>query len=208
MKHKLYACLGCGSMLVEAAFAKASLPLDIIDVNWDETGWDSGPLRALNPLGQAPVLILPDGAVMTESAAIVLHVSEIAPDAGLAPPAGDAARPQFLRWLQLLVSTIYPTFAYGDHPGRWLPGHEDAGDALTETNIEHREAMFRHMETHAGATFFLGARFSAIDIYLWAMNHWRPRRAWFAAETPTLHAIAEAMRRERWIATVARRNGL
>jgi GST-like protein len=195
-------------MLVEAAFAKADLPLDIVDVNWDDTGWDSGPLKALNPLGQVPVLVLPDGAVLTESAAILLHLTEIAPDADLAPPIGDAVRPQFLRWLQFLASTVYPTFAYGDRPERWLPRHQSAGAALTEANFEHRKAMYRYMEMQAGAPFFLGARVSLIDLYLWAMNHWRPRQAWFAAETPKLHAIAETMRREPWIATVAKRNGL
>ncbi len=200
-------------MLVEAAFAKAALPLEIIDVDWDDTGWakddkGGGPLKKLNPLGQVPTLVQPDGSVMTESAAILMHVTEIAPLAELAPTQGDPARPQFLRWLQFLVSTVYPTFAYGDRPERWLPGHEDAGEALTEANIEHRKAMYRHMEAHAGAPYFLGAGMSLIDLYLWAMNHWRPRQAWFAAETPKLHAIAEAMRREPWVAGVAKRNGL
>jgi len=208
MTHKLYASPGCGSMLVEAAFAKAGVPLAIVDVHWDDTGWESGPLKALNPLGQVPTLILPDGAVMTESAAILLHLTEIAPGAGLAPPVGDPTRPQFLRWLQFLVSAVYPTFTYGDRPERWLPGHASAGDALTDANIEHRKAMYRHMEAHAGAPYFLGDQISVIDLYLWAMNHWRPRQAWFAAETPKLHAIAEALRREPWIAAVAQRNAL
>jgi glutathione S-transferase len=96
-------------MLVEAAFAKAALPLAIVDVPWEETGWESGPLKALNPLGQVPTLVLPDGAVMTESAAILLHLTEIAPHADLAPAPGDPSRPHFLRWLQFLVGAIYPT---------------------------------------------------------------------------------------------------
>lgn len=195
-------------MLVEAAFAKAGLPLDIVDIDWDDTGWESGPLKALNPLGQVPTLVLPYGSVMTESAAILLYLTEIAPDARLAPTPGDPSRPHFLRWLQFLVGAVYPTFTYGDRPERWLSGKEDAGEALTAANIEHREAMYRHMEAHAGAPYFLGARMSLIDLYLWAMNHWRPRQAWFAAETPKLHAIAEAMRKEPWIAAVAKRNGI
>jgi len=208
MTYKLYASHGCGSMLVEAAFAKAALPLDIVDIDWDDTGWDSARLKALNPLGQVPVLVLPDGSVMTESAAILMYLTEIAPQAALAPAIGDPTRPQFLRWLQFLVSAVYPTFTYGDRPERWLPGHADAGEALTNVNIEHRKAMYRHMEAHAGAPYFLGAQVGLIDIYMWAMNHWRPRQDWFAAETPKLHAIAEAMRREPWIAAVAQRNGL
>lgn len=208
MTYKLYASPGCGSMLVEAAFAKAAIPFDIVDIDWDDTGWNSGPLKALNPLGQVPVLVLPDGSVMTESAAILLHITEIAPHAELAPPIGDASRPQFLRWLQFLVSAVYPTFTYGDRPERWLPGHDAAGDALTAANIEHRKTLYRHMEAHAGGPYFLGAKVSVIDIYLWAMNHWRPRQDWFAAETPKLHAIAETMREQPWIASVAKRNGM
>lgn len=208
MIHKLYASPGCGSMLVEAAFAKAAMPLEIIDIDWEETGWDSEVLKSLNPLGQVPVLVLLDGVVMTESAAILLHLTEIAPHARLAPPPGDPSRPQFLRWLQFLVSAVYPTFTYGDRPERWLPGHEAAGETLTAANIEHRKTLYRHMESHAGAPYFLGAHASLIDIYLWAMNHWRPRQDWFAAETPKLHAIAETMRREAWIIPVAKRNGL
>lgn len=208
MTYKLYASPGCGSMLVEAAFAKAGIPLEIADIAWDDTGWHSGPLRKLNPLGQVPTLVLPDGAVMTESAAILLHLTEAAPQAGLAPTQGDPSRPQFLRWLVFLVGAIYPTFTYGDRPERWLPGREDAGETLTNANIEHRKAMYRHMEAHAAAPYFLGAQMSVIDIYLWAMNHWRPRQDWFAKETPKLHAIAETMRRETWIAAVAKRNDL
>lgn len=208
MSYKLYASPGCGSMLVEAAFAKAGIPLEIVDIPWDDTGWASGPLTALNPLGQVPTLILADGSVMTESAAILLHLTEMSPQAALAPTTGDPLRPQFLRWLQFLVGAIYPTFTYGDVPERWLPGKEDAGETLTAANIEHRKRLYRHMEAHAGAPYFLGAQMSVIDLYLWAMNHWRPRQAWFAQETPKLHAIAEAMRGEPWVAAVGKRNGL
>ena len=40
-------------------------------------------------------------------------------------------------------------------------------------------------------TFSLGERFSAIDIYIGAMTHWRPRRAWFDENAPKLAAIAD-----------------
>jgi len=65
-------------MLVEAAFAKAALPLEIVDIDWDDTGSDGTLLKALNPLGPAPLLVSPNGSVMTERGAILLHVTEIA----------------------------------------------------------------------------------------------------------------------------------
>ena len=43
--HTLYAAKGGGSMIVELAFAEANLPLTIIDVAWEDTGWNSKPLN-------------------------------------------------------------------------------------------------------------------------------------------------------------------
>lgn len=206
--YRLLGQKGYGSVIAEAAFAIAGIEIAIEDIDYESPGPDRDRLLSLNPLGQVPTLIMPDGSVMTESAAIVLHVADLAPQAGLVPAPDDPNRPRFLRWLVFLVAAVYPTFTYGDRPERWLPGHAEAGDALTSANIEHRKTLYRHMEAHAGAPYFLGAKASLIDIYLWAMNHWRPRQAWFAAETPKLHAIAETMRRAPWIATVAQRNDL
>ncbi len=49
------------------------------------------------------------------------------------------------------------------------------------------------LETEAGAPWFLGERFSALDLYTAVFTRWRPRRAWFAEHAPKLHAIAERM---------------
>ena len=36
----------------------------------------------------------------------------------------------------------------------------------------------------------LGGTPSALDLYVAAMSHWRPRRRWLAAHCPKLHALA------------------
>src|SRR5262249_46377989 len=122
--YTLYAAKGGGSMVVELAFAATKLPLKIVDVPWRDTGWKSRALKPFNPLGQVPTLLLPNATVMTESAAIILHLADRAADAGLAPAAHEKGRAQFLRWLIFLVCAVYPTFTYGDDPKRWLAGDE------------------------------------------------------------------------------------
>src|SRR5688572_22796341 len=95
-KFRLMSAKGWGSVLAETAMASAGVDYEIEDVDME------GPRTSLlrvNPLGQVPTLILPDGRVMTESAAIVLHLHDLNPAAGLAPAPGDAERPDFLRWL-------------------------------------------------------------------------------------------------------------
>ena len=189
-RYRLLGCRGCGNVVVEAALRVAGLPYRYEEVDYDQPGPARDRLVALNPLGQVPTLIMPDGSIMTESAAIVLLLDDMAPEAGLVPPPGTAERAPFLRWLIFLVAAIYPTFTYGDDPKKWLPDLEEATMLKTATD-RHRESLWRQVEAAiAPAPWFLGARFSALDLYVGAMVHWRPRQTWFAKECPKLAGIA------------------
>jgi GST-like protein len=188
-EYRLYGAPGWGSVLVEAALARAGAPFSFEDVSgFDGPGAARDRLLQVNPLAQVPTLIRPEGTVMTESAAIILHLAEAFPEAGLAPAHGDPARPAFLRRLVWLVASVYPTFTFGDYPERWAPGAEDE---LRARVMDHRKALWRQWEAELGeGPWALGERFSALDIYLSAMTRWRPRRDWFARECPRLAAIA------------------
>jgi len=131
--YRLYGAKGSGSMIVEAAFGIARIAVETIDLDWDDVGWQSRTLADLNPLGQVPTLVLPNDGVMTESAAMILHLADIAPDCGLVPAPTHPQRTAFLRWLVFLASAVYPTFTYGDDPKRWLAGDEVAGKLLRES---------------------------------------------------------------------------
>ena len=48
--------------------------------------------RAFSPAGQVPVLIHPDGTVITESPAILTHIADSFPAARLIPAPGSSAR--------------------------------------------------------------------------------------------------------------------
>jgi GST-like protein len=206
--YRLYGAKGGGSMIVEAALARAGAPVEFVDLDWDDVGWTSRTLVPLNPLGQVPTLVMPDGSVMTESAAIVLHLAERYPTAGLAPAPDDAVRAAFLRWLIFLVSAIYPTFTYGDVPKRWVGGDETAGKLLRAGTDEHRNMLWQYVEPHIPGPWFLGEQWSVLDLYLWPMTFWRPGRAWFAEHCPKLHAIGVAMDADPVCRAVAKRNGL
>ncbi len=73
---------------------------------FDQPGAQREKLLAINPLCQVPTLLLADGSVMTESAAIALMILDERPD--LAPPAGTPQRRQFQRLLIWLVANVYP----------------------------------------------------------------------------------------------------
>ncbi|WP_225767432.1 glutathione S-transferase family protein [Inquilinus sp. Marseille-Q2685] len=203
--YTLYATPGTGSTLSEIMLTLAGVPFAIKSVDVFDSPADREMLQRLNPLTQVPVLVLPDGTVMTESGAITLHLADVAPDAGLAPPAGHPDRPAFLRRLVFIVAALYPTWAYGDDPGRWVTGDQAKAELRASTD-EHRKVLWRQMEAAAGAPWFLGGTRTAIDIYVAVMNRWRPRSEWFAAECPKLSAIAGRLRADPALAEVWQRN--
>src|SRR5581483_8162463 len=55
--------------------------------------------RRIHPLGRVPVVELDDGRVMFESAAICLHITDLHPEAGVAPAVGSPERPSMYQWL-------------------------------------------------------------------------------------------------------------
>jgi GST-like protein len=94
---------GWGSAIVEAQLEWYGLPYrfeDSGDVLASEEA--RARLRPINALAQVPTLVLPDGRVMTESAAITLHLADITSRDDLVPGPQAAQRAHFLRWLVYL----------------------------------------------------------------------------------------------------------
>ncbi len=189
--YRLYENPGWGSAIVEAQLAFYGLDYRLIPAGGtsDEAAVARA-MRGVNPIGQVPALILPDGQVLTETAAMTLYLADVAGTDALVPGPGAAERAAFLRWLVFLVAAVYPSFAYGDVPTRFVPA--EGAEAFRAQVIEHRCAMWRVMEAEAAGPWFLGTRFTAIDVYLAVMTRWTPGAAWFQAEVPQLWSAGAA----------------
>lgn len=199
---RVLGCKGCGSTIVEIALTLAEIPYDREEADYS-TAAGRDRLLKFNPLAQVPTVILPDGTVMTESLAIVLHINDLRPELGLIPAVGDPLRPVALRHLMFVIAAIYPTFTYGDEPSKWVG---EAGPALKESTTTHRKKMFQYLETVAcDRNSFLGT-FSALDIYLAVMTRWTPGRAWFAEHAPKLCAIGEKLDKDPCLTAVWKTN--
>jgi GST-like protein len=182
---------GWGSAIVEAQLAWYGLPF-----RFETAGdvFDSAEARErllpLNPLAQVPVLVLPDGSAMTESAAMTLHLADLTHRDDLVPGPDTPQRAAFLRWLVFLVANVYPTFTYADAPERFV-SDPDAAKAFRVRVDAYAQSLWQAVEQAAGAPWFLGDRMSALDIYLAVMTRWRPRRDWFVGHAPRVLAAGE-----------------
>ena len=188
----LYGQRGWGSALIEAQLTWYGLDYDFREVgNLFKSAEARQMLAKVNPLAQIPTLVLPDGSIMTESAAITLYLSELTGDDSLVPTPGNAERQAFLRWLIFIVANIYPTYTYGDEPSRFAS--DKAGQDDFKQHVDaYRIRLYIMFEEQSGAPWFLNERFSALDIYTCVLTQWEPGREWFEEHAPKLVASATA----------------
>ena len=177
--YKLYTRPNSGGFVVEAALALAGVPFDQIDVPKppDPT------FLAISPLNQVPVLTLPDGNSITESAAMCILLAERHPDAGLAPAVGSPARADFLRWMTFMSSVIYPAALRFFYAHRYTA---DPGglEAVKQAAVAEMDRGFAIVDTAlAGHDWLVDDHLSLADIYLVMLIAWHPevekvRTAW------------------------------
>ena len=204
--YRLYGRPGSGSGVCEAVLALSGLPHEIIDL--DRWGNAAAPaeLLAVNPLGQIPALVMPDGGVMTESAAITLYLADLVPEAGLAPPPTGARRAKYLRWMVYLAANSYMTALRVYYPARFT--HDVNGGAAVKSAALTRSAFEWQVfaEALAEGPFILGEKMCAADIYTAMLVSWEEDIPAFHALHPGILRLCEGVAADPVVEKVWRRH--
>lgn len=132
-----------------------------------------------HPEGKAPAL-LHDGVLVTESAAIILYLTQLFPQAGVAPLPGTATYGAYLTWLFWYGSVMEPVLI-----------HNAAGISHPYITAAIRgvpEVTARIAQALEGRPYLLGDTWSAADLLIHSPY------AWFGDATPPVPAI------EGWVA--------
>ena len=174
-----------GSAAIEAALEIAGFAYQRIEA----ATWIGGPtydaLRAVNPLGQVPVLQSDDGRVMTESAAILIHLGLAFPESGLLPR--DAARrAQAIRGLVFIAANCYSAIGVIDYPQRWLPDGDEAELKRVQAGARQRLHLMweQFADAFAADPFLSGESIGALDLLAAVVSRWSGARAHLAAARP------------------------
>jgi glutathione S-transferase len=167
-KYILYGRKGSGSSVCEAMLELTGLPHELVELErWK--GEAPEQLLAINPLGQIPALILPDGSIMTESAAILILLADIAPDAKLAPSPTDPMRARYLRWIVYLAANSYVTALRIYYPERYSADPESV-KAMALRRCELEWSAFS--QALGAGPYILGEDLCAVDLYVAMLISW------------------------------------
>lgn len=191
--YTLYGAPGSGATPVHAALTLIGAPVNVVDVApWKDEA-EREKLAPVNAIRQVPVLVLPSGEVMTESAAILIWLGDRYPEAGLAPRIDDPLRAQYLRWMSFIPAAIYSMYWVRDLPSR-LAADAKAEAVILDRTAERIAECWRVMDAQLprGTPYILGEHIGMLDLYVTVVSRWTPRRVRFYREAPRM---AEVVRR-------------
>ena len=131
-----------------------------------------------HPDGKVPAL-MHDGALITESAAIALYLTDLYPEAGLGAPVGSKERGAYLTWLAWAAGEM--------EPAMW---GKITGAVETDPNFRKRyeDAVARLLNALAEGPYMMGERFTAVDVMVGAALAWGREHL---PESPVIDAYME-----------------
>lgn len=196
MGYRLFGRRQTGSMAIEAALALTPAVWVFETVAKPKTETELAALERINPRGQVPILVHPDGTVITEGPAILLHLADAFAAAGLAPAPGTAARAWHDRWLTFFHANVYEGMLRELFPDRYTTDPA-GGPAVLAAATDYVRRHFLIFEAEVarcpGTGYFCGASPAVLDIYVWMLCFWVDAD-WLAATCPGLASHWHRMR--------------
>lgn len=201
--YTLYGFKGSGSAAAEMGLRVAGLDYRVVSAASWEPGSAIEELRRVNPLVQIPTLVLPDGGVMTESAAILIQLG-LAAKPGLLLPADEAARAQAIRGLVYIPANCYSCITILDYPERFTSARDK--ESLENIRAGTRERLHKHWDVFADtfrpSPFLGGAAPGALDILASVVSRWSGARAHLKEARPAFFDLLQRIESHESLAPV------
>ena len=165
---KLYTKPGACSLADHIVLRWSGLPFELEVM--DAAGMKTPEYLRLNPAGSVPVLTV-DDLVLTQNAAILGYIADIAPASGLGGDGSARGRAEIARWIAFINADVHPAFkpifgstAYlGDE--KLIALSQDDARAKLRPLYERIDARLRE---HA----WLAGERSGADAYLFVTLRW------------------------------------
>ena len=132
--YQLYYYPSNASLASHIVLEEIGAPYELVLVDRDTQAHKQPDYLKLNPSGLMPVLIDGD-LVLTETAAICLHLADRHPQANLAPALGTPERANLYRWLIYLTNTVQAELLHYYYPDRLGGECADMIEARAEARV-------------------------------------------------------------------------
>ena len=192
--YTLFGFKGSGSAAVECALEMTGAPYRIVEAASWEHNDALAELQRVNPLKQIPTLQLDDGTVLTESAAILMHLGFAFPNSGLlseVPGERDLA----LRGLVYIAANCYSCISVIDYPERYTSATDDAARQAVKAGATDRLHqhwdIFADLHPVADERFIAGEQPGALDLLAAVVSKWSGTRKHVKTSRPAFSALLE-----------------
>lgn len=161
---KLYTHPGASSLSIHILLREigADFALEVVDVSQKRRP-DGSDYRAVAPRGMVPLLVLDDGAWLTENIVIAQYLCDMAERSDLLPPVGTMARYRVLEWQSFTAAELHKSFV----PLRWPLDERARSVALERINGRLAQA-----ERDLVGPYLTGPQFTAADAYFFVIASW------------------------------------
>ncbi len=170
--YRLYWDRGSANMAPHAVLREIGCEFGLVRVDVAKGENRAPDYLKLNPNGRVPTLVHGE-RVLYESAAIILYLCELHPEARLMPVAGENDRHSFLQWLIYFTNTVQEELQHWWHADNYGDLEESRRDmkVVAERRLG---AIFFRLDSSLEKTgpYILGSRFSAADIFLAMLCRW------------------------------------
>lgn len=199
---KLYYAPAACSQAPHIVAREAGLPIELAKARFpDKVADDGEKLTDVNPKGAVPTLRLDDGEVLTENAVILQYLADLAPGSELALPASGIERYRLLEWLNFIATELHKGFG-----PLWNPA---TPDSFKEATREALGKKFDYLQEKIGdGPYILGARFSIVDAYAFAVLNWSKLHSIDIARWPGLAAYLDRVAARPAVQETLRAEGL
>ena len=211
MSLKLYYAPGACSFVPHVLLELSGAAYEPATVKLHKGEQNSEEYKAINPRGQVPVLVH-DGHVITQIVAIVLHLDQTFPQAGMLP-AESMARAQALSVLAWMNNTVHPTFTHVFMPQKFSDQPEAQAAIKAYNTGVYRQLLaelqgFVQAAAARGQRWLGGDRCGALDAYALTLTRWGTIAGIAPEVHPDLWAHVQRVAAEPAVARVIERERL
>jgi glutathione S-transferase len=206
--YKLYNVKAWGSLGPHCVLEELEVPFQNVWLTPEQVR--APEFREINPLGFIPVLGLPDGHNVIESAAIISYLTVAHPEKSLSPKPGSLEHAMFLSLLHFMSTNIYPALSltYGNSGLAMSEAHDAF---IVERSIARSHELFGLVEEilRKEGPWLLGETFSALDSYLFMLTLWaKPNEADLLQRFPNIARLVGAIRQRPKLKAVLEAHGV